>query len=82
MLATHKIQQKQFHDLRQVFMLSAWGFHNGRRLLSVPLYRTSGGRPPGNHSPFHAGLLYFGNVSVHDAALSGSLRKKEGCLTE
>jgi len=26
MLATHKIQQKQFHDLRQVFMLSAWGF--------------------------------------------------------
>ncbi len=26
MLATHKIQQKQFHDLKQVFMLSAWGF--------------------------------------------------------
>ncbi len=26
MLATHKIQQKQFNDLKQVIMLSAWGF--------------------------------------------------------
>ncbi|HNQ64344.1 MAG TPA: AtpZ/AtpI family protein [Smithella sp.] len=26
MLATHKIHQKDFNNLKQVFMLSAWGF--------------------------------------------------------
>lgn len=60
MLATHKIQQKQFHDLKQVFMLSAWGFTMVVVSLSVPLYRTSGGRSPGDHANFMLGFFILG----------------------
>ena len=56
------------------------GFHDGGCFFPVPLHWAFTGRCAGNFPELHARFLYPGTVSLHDEALSGSLRKKKGCI--